>query len=339
MNLEPKIERNLNGSEAIAEAIFQEMKRDENIVLIGEDVGKCGGVFGSTRNCLLEFGEDRVRDTPISEMTFTGMGVGLAMSGFRPIIEIMFADFLGVCLEQVYNAIGKIHYMSGGKIRMPIVIKTAAGNIGSAAQHSQCLWATIAHLPGLKVVVPASLHDYKGLMASAIRSDDPVVFFEHKELLLKRAKTFISNPFVPQSRYAVPIGKAAKPRVGNDITVVTLSYTVELVLQAAKEVEIDGIDVEVIELRSIVPLDIKTVIESVSKTNRLLVVDEDYLSFGLSGEIITRVVESIGGSKLKQVQRHAVPDTPIPAAITLEEAIVPSCLSITRILRTMSKGS
>ena len=251
----------------------------------------------------------------------------------------MFADFLGVCLEQIYNAIGKIHYMSGGNIRMPVVIKTAAGNIGSAAQHSQCLWATIAHLPGLKVVVPASLHDYKGLMASAIRSDDPVVFFEHKELLLKRAKTFISNPFVPKNRYAVPIGKAIKSRSGNDITLVTLGYTVELALQAAKEIENEGISVEIIDLRSIVPLDIEPVIESVSKTNRLLVVDEDYLSFGLSGEIITRVVESLEISTLKQVKRHAVPDVPIPAAITLEEAIVPSCLSIANILRNMSKGS
>ena len=146
-----KIDRNLNGSEAIAEAIFQEMQQDENTILIGEDVGKCGGVFGASRNCFSEFGENRVRDMPISEMTFTGMGVGMAMSGLRPIIEIMFADFLGVCLEQIYNAIGKIHYMSGGAVKMPIVVKTAAGNIGSAAQHSQCLWGTLAHLPGLKL--------------------------------------------------------------------------------------------------------------------------------------------------------------------------------------------
>ena len=241
------IERNLNGSEAIAEAIYQEMDRDENILLLGEDVGKCGGVFGSSRNCLDKFGKDRVRDMPISEMTFTGMGVGLSMSGFRPIIEIMFADFLGVCLEQIYNAIGKIHYMSGGNVKMPVVIKTAAGNIGSAAQHSQCLWATLAHLPGLKIVAPASLHDHKGLMASSIRSDDPVVVFEHKELLLKRAKSFISNPFVPKNKYTVPIGKAIKLSSGSDITLVTLSYTVELALGAAKELEKEGIGIEVIE--------------------------------------------------------------------------------------------
>ena len=333
-----KIDRNLNGSEAIAEAIYQEMDRDDNILLLGEDVGKCGGVFGSSRNCLDKFGKDRVRDMPISEMTFTGMGVGLSMSGFKPIIEIMFADFLGVCLEQIYNAIGKIHYMSGGNVKMPVVIKTAAGNIGSAAQHSQCLWATLAHLPGLKIVAPASLHDHKGLMASSIRSEDPVIVFEHKELLLKRAKSFISNPFVPKNRYTVPIGKAIKLKSGSDITLVTLSYSVELALGAAIELEKEGISVEVIDLRSIVPLDMETVLESVSKTQRLLVVDEDYLSFGLTGEIITRVIENIGPNSLKQIKRHAVPDVPIPAARSIEEVIMPSQKSIERILIEMSKG-
>ena len=333
-----EIERNLNGSEAIAEAIYQEMDRDENILLLGEDVGKCGGVFGSSRNCLDKFGKDRVRDMPISEMTFTGMGVGLSMSGFRPIIEIMFADFLGVCLEQIYNAIAKIHYMSGGNVKMPVVIKTAAGNIGSAAQHSQCLWATLAHLPGLKVIAPSSLHDHKGLMASAIRSNDPVVVFEHKELLLKRAKSFQSNSYVPSNRYTVPIGKAIKLLEGNDITLVTLSYTVELALEASIEIAEEGISVEVIDLRSIVPLDIKTILESVLKTKRLLVVDEDYLSFGLTGEIITRVIENLGVSELKQIRRLAVPDVPIPAASSIEEEIMPNKNSIKNLLKLMSKG-
>ena len=332
------IKRNMNGSEAIAESIFQEMQRDENILLLGEDVGKCGGVFGSSRNCLKEFGSDRVRDTPISEMTFTGMGVGLALSGFRPIIEIMFADFLGVCLEQIYNAIAKIHYMSGGNVKMPVVIKTAAGNIGSAAQHSQCLWATLAHLPGLKVIAPSSLHDHKGLMASAIRSNDPVVVFEHKELLLKRAKSFQSNSYVPSNRYTVPIGKAIKLLEGNDITLVTLSYTVELALEASIEIAEEGISVEVIDLRSIVPLDIKTILESVLKTKRLLVVDEDYLSFGLTGEIITRVIENLGVSELKQIRRLAVPDVPIPAASSIEKEIMPNKNSTKNLLKLMSKG-
>ncbi len=334
-----KIERNLNGSEAIAEAIFQEMQQDDNTILIGEDVGKCGGVFGASRNCFSEFGENRVRDMPISEMTFTGMGVGMAMSGLRPIIEIMFADFLGVCLEQIYNAIGKIHYMSGGTVKMPIVVKTAAGNIGSAAQHSQCLWGTLAHLPGLKIVVPSSLYDHKGLMASAIRSNDPVIFFEHKELLLKRARSFLSNPIVPKKTYTVPIGKAVKPRIGSDITLVTLSYSVELALESAAEVAKEGIDVEIIDLRSLVPLDIETVLQSVRKTQRLLVVDEDYQSFGVSGEIITRVVENIEPTSLKQIKRHAVPDVPIPAALSLEQVVVPNYESIKNMLIMMAKGS
>ena len=339
MTKNSNFKRNLNGSQVVAETIFQEMKRDENIILIGEDVGKSGGVFGSTRNCYKEFGEDRVKDMPISEMSFTGMGVGLCMSGFRPIIEIMFADFIGVCLEQIYNAIGKIHYMSGGNVRMPLVIKTAAGNIGSAAQHSQCLWGMLAHLPGLKIVVPSSLYDHKGLMASSIRSDDPVIFFEHKELLLKRADTFISNSEVPTNTYTVPIGEASIVKSGSDITLVTLSHTVEIALDVASNIQKEGIDVEVIDLRSLVPLDYKTVVKSVSKTKRLLVVDEDYLSFGLTGEIITKVIENIDYSSLKQIKRIAVPDIPIPAALSMEEEIMPNFNSISETLREMSKGN
>ena len=178
--------RNLNLSQCISEALHLEMERDPQVLVIGEDVGGQGGVFGATRGLQKKYGSGRVLDTPISGSAITGMGVGLALEGYRPVLEIMFVDFIGVCLDQVYNAIAKNHYMSGGKVRMPIVIKTVGGCIGSGAQHSQCLWGLFAHLPGLKVVAPSNPYDAKGLMASAVESDDPVVFIEHKGLLLIR---------------------------------------------------------------------------------------------------------------------------------------------------------
>lgn len=331
--------RKINASQAVAEGLMQEMERDERVVLLGEDVGRSGGVFGSSRNLLERFGPMRVRDTPISEMSFTGMGVGMAMAGLRPVVEIMFVDFIGVCLEQVYNAMAKIPYMSGGRVKMPMVIKTAGGNIGSGAQHSQCLWATFAHLPGMHVVAPSSVRDHKGLMAAAIRSDNPVIFIEHKGLLLKKAKEFLTGSDVPEEAFATPIGKAEVVRSGGDITLVTLSASVEYAMEAAAAVAREGIDVELIDLRSIVPLDIGTVGKSVARTGRLLVVDEDYLSFGLSGEIVARVLERLGPSALRQVRRHAVPDVPIPGALSLEEALVPGPASIARVLREMAAQS
>ncbi len=331
--------RKITASQAVAESLMQEMERDDTVVLLGEDVGRSGGVFGSSRNLLERFGPMRVRDTPISEMSFTGMGVGMAMVGLRPVVEIMFVDFIGVCLEQIYNAMAKIPYMSGGRVKMPMVIKTAGGNIGSAAQHSQCLWATFAHLPGMHVVAPSSVRDHKGLMAAAIRSDNPVIFIEHKGLLLKKAKDFLTGSDVPEKPYITPIGQAEVVRKGSDITVVTLSASVEYAMEAAADVAGEGIDVELIDLRSIVPLDTATVAASAAKTGRLLVVDEDYLSFGLSAEVVVRVLERLGPTALRQLRRHAVPDVPIPAALSLEEALVPGPASIARVLREMATAS
>jgi pyruvate dehydrogenase E1 component beta subunit len=323
----------------ISEAIGLEMERDETILCIGEDIGRAGGVFGATRGLQERFGEARVIDAPIAEMGFTGMGVGLAQAGMRPLIEIMFVDFIGVCLEQVYNAAAKIPYMSGGRQRMPIVFKTAGGCIGSAAQHSQCLWGLFAHLPGLKVVAPCNPHDHKGLMAAALRSDDPVVFIEHKALLLKKGKDFRHHPDVPDGAYTVPIGKAAVVREGSDVTLATLSATVEHALAAAEELAGEGVSVEVIDLRSVVPLDTATVAQSAARTGRLLVVDEDYLSFGLSAELSMRVLEMLGFGALRQVERLAVPDVPIPAALSLERAIVPGPEMIAERLRAMARGA
>ncbi len=328
--------RNLNISQCVSEALRLEMERDSSVVVIGEDVGRQGGVFGATRGLQKTFGELRVVDTPISETAITGMGVGLALEGYRPVLEIMFVDFIGVCLDQVYNAISKNHYMSGGRITMPIVIKTAGGCIGSGAQHSQCLWGLFAHLPGLKVVVPSNPYDTKGLMAAAVESDDPVVFIEHKGLLLTRAEDFPFGSDVPAERYVVPIGVAAIVREGADVTVATLSGTVLSAYAAAEELAAEGISVELIDLRSVVPLDTATVAQSVRKTGRLLVVDEDYQSFGLSAELITRVLES--GVSPISFGRHAVPDVPIPGALSLEKAVVPQTSSICEAIRTVVEG-
>jgi pyruvate dehydrogenase E1 component beta subunit len=318
--------RNLNLSQCIAEAINLEMERDENVLVIGEDVGAQGGVFGATRGLQKSFGSMRVLDTPISETAITGMGVGLAMEGYRPILEIMFVDFMGVCLDQIYNAIAKNHYMSGGNVKMPIVIKTAGGCIGSGAQHSQCLWGSFAHLPGLKVVAPSNPYDAKGLMASAVESDDPVIFIEHKKLLLTRAEDFSFGADVPPERYTIPLGKAAIVRAGTDLTLATISGSVLPAIAAAERLQAEGISVEVIDLRSVVPLDVETVAESVNRTRKLLVVDEDYLSFGLSAELVTRVIES--KVRVDHFLRHAVPDVPIPGALSLENAVVPNEESI-----------
>jgi len=324
---EPEMEavpRDLNVSQLIAATIEMEMERDPSIVLLGEDVGYSGGTFGATRGLFRRFGEWRVRDTPISEMAFTGMAVGLAMSGFRPIIEIMFVDFIGVCLEQLYNAIAKNRYMSGGRVAMPITIRAAGGSIGVAAQHSQTLWGTLAHLPGLKVVAPSNPYDYRGLLATAIESDDPVVVVEHKETYLRKASSFPIGTDVPGDRYTVDLGRAAVVREGGDVTIATLSTMVERSLTAAARLAADGIEVEIVDLRSVVPLDHQTVAGSVEKTSRLVVVDEDYVSFGLSAELVARVVEELGPKAVAGVRRVAEPDVPIPAALSLEREVIPN---------------
>lgn len=327
--------RNRVTSAFVAEAIALEMERDDRIVVLGEDVGRMGGVFGSTRELQRRFGAERVRDTPIAEMAFTGMGVGLALAGYRPLIEIMFVDFVGVCLEQVYNAAGKNRYMSGGNVAMPLVFKTAGGVFGAAAQHSQCLWGLFAHLPGLKVVVPSCPHDYKGLMAASLACDDPVVFVEHKALLVRRADAFRHGTQVPEERYEIELGRAATVRDGDDVTIATLGLTVGDALAAADTLAGEGVSAEVIDLRTVVPLDADHVAASAARTGRLLVVDEDYRSFGLSGELITRVIERTGVGGLRAVGRLAVPDVPIPAALTLERAVIPSAETIATAAREL----
>ncbi|MFC4002861.1 alpha-ketoacid dehydrogenase subunit beta [Prauserella oleivorans] len=319
--------RKLSTAKAMVEGIAMEMERDEDVFVLGEDVGAYGGIFSSTTGLLDRFGPKRVMDTPISETAFIGTAIGAAVEGMRPIVELMFVDFFGVCMDQIYNHMAKIHFESGGNIKVPMVLTTAVGGgYSDGAQHSQCLWGTFAHLPGMKVVVPSNPADAKGLMISAIRDDNPVVYMFHKGVmgLPWMAKNRRSVGPVPEESYEVPIGKAAIARPGTDVSIVTLSLSVHHALDVAESLAGDGIDCEVIDLRSLVPLDTDTILESVGRTGRLLVVDEDYLSFGLSGEVIARVAESDPGLLRAPAARVAVPDVPIPYARPLEYAVLPT---------------
>ena len=321
-----RTERRLTTAKAMVEAIEQEMERDPSVFYLGEDVGAYGGIFGSTTGLLERFGPERIIDTPISETAFIGLGIGAAVEGMRPIVELMFADFMGVCLDQIYNHMAKIHFESGGNVTVPMVLTMAAGGgYSDGAQHSQCLWGTFAHLPGMKVVVPSTPADAKGLMTAAIRDDNPVVYVFHKGVmgLAWMAKNAHAIGDVPEGEHVVPIGKARVAREGSDVTVVTLSLSVHHALDVAAKLSDDGIDVEVIDLRSLVPLDRETVLESVGKTGRLVVVDEDYLSYGVSGEIVATVAETDPGMLRVPAQRVAVPDVPIPYAHVLEYAVLP----------------
>ncbi len=334
----PQGTRRLTTSKAMVEAIDQEMARDPAVFYMGEDVGKYGGIFGSTTGLLDKYGPDRIIDTPISETAFIGLGIGAAVEGMRPVVELMFSDFMGVCLDQIYNHMAKIHFESGGNVSVPMVLTMAAGGgYSDAAQHSQCLWGTFAHLPGMKVVVPSTPADAKGLMTSAIRDDNPVVYIFHKGVmgLAWMAKNPHALGDVPEGEHVVPIGKARVARQGSDVTVVTLSLSVHHALDVADELAGEGIDVEVIDLRSLVPLDRETVLESVGKTGRLVVVDEDYLSYGVSGEIVASVADTDPGMLRVPVQRVAVPDVPIPYAHDLEYAVLPRHVRIERAIRAM----
>ena len=337
----PRASHRLTTSKAMVEAIAQEMERDPSVFYLGEDVGAYGGIFSSTTGLLERFGPQRVIDTPISETAFIGLGIGAAVEGMRPVVELMFADFMGVCLDQIYNHMAKIHYESGGNVKVPMVLTTAVGGgYSDGAQHSQCLWGTFAHLPGMKVVVPSTPADAKGLMTSAIRDDNPVVYMFHKGVmgLPWMAKNARSTDEVPEGDYTVPIGKARVAREGSDVTVVTLSLSVHHALDVAESVAGEGIDVEVIDLRSLVPLDREAILTSVGKTGRLVVVDEDYCSFGLSGEVVATVADHDPRMLQVPVQRVAVPDVPIPYAHALEYAVLPRQDRIEKAVRTAVAG-
>jgi pyruvate dehydrogenase E1 component beta subunit len=311
----------------MAEAIGQEMRADPNVFVMGEDIGAYGGIFGATQGLLEEFGEQRVRDTPISETAFIGAGVGAAMSGMRPIVELMFVDFFGVCMDAIYNMAAKNIYFSGGNFKVPMVLMTATGGgYNDAGQHSQTLHATFAHVPGLKVVAPSNAYDAKGLMISAIRDDSPVLYMFHKGLqgLVWMASPEGAAVAVPEDSYTVPFGQAKIVRPGKDVTIVTLSMMVHRALEAAEMLAEEGIDAEVIDLRTLVPLDRQTVLQSVAKTGRLVVVDEDYQSYGVTAEIIATVAETDPTMLKTAPRRVAYPDIPIPYSRPMEQFALPN---------------
>lgn len=324
--------RQLTMSQAISEAISQEMARDERVFVMGEDIGTYGGVFGATTGLLKQYGPDRVMETPISETAFMGAAIGAAAAGMRPIAELMFIDFFGVCFDQIYNHMAKNCYMSGGNVPMPIVVTTAiGGGYNDAAQHSQCVYSSFAHMPGMKVVVPSNAYDAKGLMVQAIRDDNPVIFCFHKGIMGLSWMSYFegSTNTVPEELYAIPFGKANIVKPGSDLTIVALSQVVQKSVLAAQKLQAQGVEAEVLDLRTIVPLDREAILASVKKTGRLLIVDEDYLSFGLSSEIAALVAENLHDLPLlAPVHRLAVPDVPVPFSRPLEQFVIPQVDSI-----------
>jgi pyruvate dehydrogenase E1 component beta subunit len=336
-------QRTLTMAQAISEAIGQEMERDASVFVMGEDIGKYGGIFSATSGLLERFGAERIMETPISETAFMGAALGAAAEGLRPIAELMFVDFFGVCFDQIYNHMAKNSYMSGGALKLPIVVTTGiGGGYNDAAQHSQCLYASFAHMPGLKVVVPSNAYDAKGLMTQAIRDNNPVIFCYHKGIMGLSWMSYFegSTNEVPRESYAIPFGQARVARAGEDVTIVTLSQMVQKAAIAAEQLAAEGISVEVLDLRTIVPLDRAGVLASVAKTGRVLIADEDYLSFGLSGEIAATIAEHLDTVRLRApVRRLAVPDVPIPFSRPLEQAVIPQVGNIVDQVRALMRAT
>lgn len=323
--------RTITYREAINEAIRTEMRRDSAVILMGEDVAggaathleekgeeAWGGDLGVTKGLVQEFGRSRVRDTPISESAFIGAAVGAASTGLRPIAELMFVDFLGVCLDQIFNQGGKMRYMFGGKAKVPMVIRTLYGaGFRAAAQHSAVLYSIFTHMPGLKVVTPSTPYNAKGLLIAAIRDDDPVIYMEHLVLLDS------SGP-VPEGEYVVPIGKAEIARPGKDVTVVAIGRMRLFAMQAAEALAKDGIDVEVVDPQSLSPLDESTILESVKKTHRLVVVDEGNPRCSVANDIVTLAAQQAFAYLDSAPRTVTAPHTPVPFSPPLEDAYIPS---------------
>jgi pyruvate/2-oxoglutarate/acetoin dehydrogenase E1 component len=323
--------REITYAQAVAEAIDEEMARDENVVLIGEDVGIIGGNFKATVGLRDKYGDWRVKDTPISENGIVGLGVGMAITGMRPIVEIMFADFIALAMDQIANQAAKIRYMSGGQVKVPLTIRAAmGGGRSSASQHSQSPHAWVAHVPGLKVVLPSTAAELKGLLKTAIRDDNPVVFLEHK---IEYNKKFP----VPQGEYTIPFGKANVVREGDRLTIVATSNMVLKSLEAADALAKEGCFVEVIDLRTLVPLDKQTMIASVKKTGRLLIVDEGHLSFGAGAEIGMGIMEDVFYDLDFPMMRLGTADVPIPFSPALEFPIIPDAKKIYEKAKMMAK--
>lgn len=312
-------ERIIRFMDALNEALREEMRRDPRVILMGEDVGVYGGVYKISKGLMEEFGPERVRDTPISEAGFTGAGIGAALVGMRPVVEIMYNDFMMIALNQIVNFAAKMRYLSGGQLKVPIVIRTMLGmgrGRGTGGEHAQSLIPWMANVAGLKVVAPATPYDAKGLLKSAIRDDSPVIFFE-------AARLYPLKGPVPENEYLVPIGKADIKREGSDITVIAVSTMVPKALSAAEKLAREGIDVEVVDLRTIAPLDEETIIKSVKKTGRLVTAEHSNMRCGIGAEIAAVVMEKALEYLEAPLLRVAVPNVPIPVSPTLEAAAIP----------------
>jgi len=319
----------LTYAQALNEALREEMQADERVFVMGEDIGHHGGVFRVTKDLIDEFGPERVRDTPISEAAFVGLGIGSAIAGRRPVVELLFIDFALVAADQIVNQAAKLRYMSGGTVSVPMVIRAQqGGGRGNGAQHSQSFESWFAQVPGLITVAPSTPADAKGLLKSAIRAGNPVMFIEHKLLYNTKGE-------VPTGEHLVPIGKADVKRTGRDITIVSYSRTVLFALQAAEQLSQKGIEAEVIDLRTIEPLDMDTVLRSIRGTARLLVVHESHTNCGLGAEIITRVYEQAPDVLITPARRLGAKHVPIPVAEPLEDAVLPQVADIVKAAEAM----
>ena len=322
-------ERELTFAEAIREALAEEMRRDPTVFIIGEDVAEAGTPFKVLSGLVEEFGTNRVFDSPISEPGFSGIGVGAAMTGMRPVVDLMFGDFLTLAMDQIVNQAAKIHYMSGGKMKAPIVFRTTLGATRrSAAQHSQSLQAWVSHVPGLKVVIPSTPYDAKGLLKSAIRDENPVVFMEDK-MMYK-----LKGP-VPADDYTIPFGLADVKRVGEDITLVATSSMVQVALGAADKLKEIGISAEVIDPRTTAPLDKQALIESVKKTSRAIVIDEGYERYGVTAELASVIADGAFYYLDAPVKRMGAMDVPIPFSPVLEDITVPTEETVFEMAKTL----
>jgi pyruvate/2-oxoglutarate/acetoin dehydrogenase E1 component len=321
--------RELTFAQAVREALAEEMRRDPRVCIFGEDVAEAGTPFKVLSGLVEEFGSERVLDTPISEAGFTGMGVGAAMTGLRPVVDIMFGDFLTLTMDQLVNQAAKVHYMSGGTWKVPMVLRTTLGATRrSAAQHSQSLHAWLCHVPGLKVAMPSTPYDAKGLLKTAIRDDNPVIFFEDKMMYKQKGA-------VPAEEYTIPFGVADVKRKGEDITLVATSSMVEVALGAAKLLEGVGISAEVIDPRTMWPLDEKTLVESTKKTSRAIVIDEGYGRYGVTGEIASVIAEGAFFNLEAPVKRMGAMHVPIPFSPPLEDVTVPTEQTVFEAARTL----
>lgn len=329
--------------QALNEALHLEMSRDQNVIVFGEDVcggtggtgekDAWGGAFGVTKGLLSEFGPDRIMDTPITESAFVGAAVGAAMTGLRPVTEIMFVDFLGVCFDQIFNQAAKVRYMFGGKADMPMVLRASYGaGASSASQHSQALYPIFTHIPGLKVVVPSNPYDAKGLLINAIRDEDPVIFLEHKMLYDISAE-------VPDEAYMVPFGEAGIIREGEDVTLISLGKMVNVCQEAANELAKENVAASILDLRTISPLDEETILEFTEETGRVVIVDEAYPRCGVAADVSSIIVEKAFSYLKAPIKKVTPPHSPVPYAPNLEQAFLPSRQKVIDAVKEVIRGT